>query len=49
MALSERERSMVQMIAEGLTNTQMANVFNTSNSIIEKQRDVLMRKLGVKS
>ena len=49
MILSERERSMVQMIAEGLTNTQMANVFNTSNSIIEKQRDVLMRKLGVKS
>ena len=49
MALSERERSMVQMIAEGYTNNQMAEAFNAGKSTIEKQRDVLMRKLGLTS
>ena len=49
MSLSERERTMVQMIAEGHSNNQMAKVFNTGRSSIEKQRDVLMRKLGVTS
>ena len=49
MALSEQERSMVQLIAEGRTNNQMAMVFNTGKSSMEKQRDVLMRKLGLTS
>jgi DNA-binding NarL/FixJ family response regulator len=49
MTLSERERSLVQMIAEGHTNNQMAKVFNTGKSSIEKQRDVLMRELGLTS
>ena len=49
MKLSDREQRMVQMIAEGHTNKQMAKTFNIGKSRIENQRGVLMRKLGLQS
>ena len=44
--LSDREKNMVQLIAEGHTNNQIASILNISSATVGTQRGVLMRKLG---
>jgi DNA-binding NarL/FixJ family response regulator len=44
--LSEREKSMVQLIADGHTNKQIASILNLSSATVGTQRGILMRKLG---
>jgi DNA-binding NarL/FixJ family response regulator len=48
-ALSPRERMIVQLIAEGYGNKQMAGVLNLSVKTIESHRATAMRKLKVTS
>jgi DNA-binding NarL/FixJ family response regulator len=45
--LSEREREMLQLIAEGRTSAEISQVFKLSPKTIETYRSRLMRKLGV--
>jgi len=47
--LSPRERTIVQMIAEGHSNKQMSSVLNLSIKTIETHRAAAMRKLDIKS
>jgi len=48
-ALSPRERMIVQLIAEGHGNKEMAAIFNLSVKTIESHRAAAMRKLNVGS
>ncbi len=48
-ALSPRERTVVQMIAEGRSNKEMSGLLNLSLKTIETHRAAAMRKLNVKS
>lgn len=48
-ALSNRERSVVQLIAEGHTNKEMATILNTSLKVVEMQRASLMKKRDLSS
>jgi DNA-binding NarL/FixJ family response regulator len=48
-ALSPRERSVVQLIAEGKSNKQMSDVLNISIKTVETHRATAMRKLGITS
>jgi DNA-binding NarL/FixJ family response regulator len=48
-ALSPRERSVVQLIAEGNSNKQMSDVLNISIKTVETHRATVMRKLGITS
>jgi RNA polymerase sigma factor (sigma-70 family) len=45
--LSPREREVVQMIVEGLTNREIADRLHSSIKTVEKQRRDAMRKLEV--
>lgn len=45
--LTQRERQVCQLIAEGLTNNAIANQLNISIKTVEKHRANLMEKLGV--
>jgi len=47
--LSEREREVLKMIAEGFTNQKMATALCRSSKTVEKHRASLMKKLGVHS
>jgi DNA-binding NarL/FixJ family response regulator len=47
--LSDRERSVVQLIAEGHTNKEVATILNMSLNVVETQRASLMRKLDLAS
>jgi DNA-binding NarL/FixJ family response regulator len=47
--LSPRERGVVQLIAEGLSNKEMSAVLNLSVKTIETHRAAAMRKLNVTS
>jgi DNA-binding NarL/FixJ family response regulator len=47
MALSPRERAVVQLIAEGHSNRQMSEILNLSVKTIETHRAAAMRKLNV--
>jgi DNA-binding NarL/FixJ family response regulator len=47
--LTNRERSVVQLIAEGCTNKQIANVLNISPKTVETHRAAIMRKLALSS
>jgi DNA-binding NarL/FixJ family response regulator len=47
--LTERETSMVKLIAEGHTNRQMASNLKLGLSTVEKERETLMRKLKLTS
>jgi DNA-binding NarL/FixJ family response regulator len=47
--LSPRERTVVQLIAEGNTNKQIGNVLNLSVKTVESHRAAAMRKLDVGS
>jgi DNA-binding NarL/FixJ family response regulator len=48
-ALSPRERGIVQLIAEGHSNKEMADILNLSVKTIETHRAAAMRKLNVTS
>jgi DNA-binding NarL/FixJ family response regulator len=45
--LTQRERSILQLIAEGRTNRSAAEFLNLSPKTIEKHRSSLMHKLGL--
>jgi DNA-binding NarL/FixJ family response regulator len=47
--LTARERGVVQLIAEGYTNKQIANVLNISLKTVETHRATVMRKLNLSS
>ena len=47
--LSSRERNVVQLVAEGHSNKQIAAVLSTSINTVEAYRASAMRKLGVTS
>jgi DNA-binding NarL/FixJ family response regulator len=47
--LTTRERSILQLIAEGRTNRLTAEFLNVSPKTVEKHRSNLMRKLGLKN
>jgi DNA-binding NarL/FixJ family response regulator len=47
--LTSREHSVVQLIAEGHTNKQIANVLNISPKTVETHRATVMRKLTLSS
>ena len=45
--LSTRERQVLQLIAEGKTNKQIAEVLNLSAKTVDTHRTRLMRKLNI--
>jgi DNA-binding NarL/FixJ family response regulator len=47
--LTNRERGVVQLIAEGYTNKQIANLLNISLKTVETHRAAIMRKLNLGS
>ena len=47
--LTNRERGVVQLIAEGYTNKQIANLLNISLKTVETHRAAIMRKLNLSS
>jgi DNA-binding NarL/FixJ family response regulator len=47
--LTTRERSILQLIAEGRTNRLAAEFLNVSPKTVEKHRSNLMRKLGLRN
>jgi DNA-binding NarL/FixJ family response regulator len=47
--LTARERSVVQLIAEGHSNKQIANILNISVKTVETHRAAAMRKLNISS
>jgi DNA-binding NarL/FixJ family response regulator len=47
--LTSRERGVVQLIAEGYTNKQIANLLNISLKTVETHRAAIMRKLNLGS
>ena len=48
-ALTTREHEVLQMAAEGLTSSQIANVLSISPRTVEMHRGNLMRKLALRS
>src|SRR5262245_5941354 len=48
-ALTHRERGVVQLIAEGYTNKQIANLLDISLETVETHRAAIMRKLNLSS
>jgi DNA-binding NarL/FixJ family response regulator len=47
--LSSRERGVIQLIAEGNSNKQIANILNISVKTVETHRAAAMRKLNLTS
>jgi DNA-binding NarL/FixJ family response regulator len=47
--LTNRERCVVQLIAEGHTNKQVATILNISLKTVETHRSAIMRKLNLSS
>src|SRR4051794_19256167 len=47
--LTDREREIVQLLAEGKTNKQIATGLTISVKTVETHRATVMRKLGIKS
>ena len=47
--LTEREKEVLQLIAEGKTNKDVASLLNLSPQTIESHRANLMQKLGLHS
>jgi DNA-binding NarL/FixJ family response regulator len=48
-SLSDREREVMRLIAEGYRTREMAKQLSLSHKTIEKHRSNLMRKLGLRS
>ena len=49
LARLQRERSILQLVAEGRTNRTAAEFLSVSPKTVEKHRASLMRKLGLRS
>jgi DNA-binding NarL/FixJ family response regulator len=49
LLLTPRERGVVQLIAEGHSNKQIANILNISLKTVESHRAAVMRKLDMSS
>jgi DNA-binding NarL/FixJ family response regulator len=49
ICLSDWERSVVQLIAEGHTNVQVANILKVSLKTVENRRTAIMRRLNLSS
>jgi DNA-binding NarL/FixJ family response regulator len=47
--LTNRERCVVQLIAEGHTNKQVASILSISLKTVETHRSAIMRKLNLSS
>jgi len=47
--LTKREKEVLQMIAEGLTNPQIAEKLFVSQSTVDSHRKSVMTKIGVKN
>jgi DNA-binding NarL/FixJ family response regulator len=47
--LTDRERQIVQMLAEGKTNKEVASLLSISVKTVETHRATVMRKLGINS
>jgi DNA-binding NarL/FixJ family response regulator len=47
--LTDRERQIVQMLAEGKSNKEVASVLSISVKTVETHRATVMRKLGINS
>ena len=47
--LSDREREILQMIAEGRSNKEVANLLNISPTTVETHRAHILQKLGIHS
>ena len=47
--LTPREREIIQLIAEGHSNKQIANILNLSQKTVETHRAAVMRKLNLHS
>ena len=47
--LTDREREILQLIAEGRTNKEVANVLNISLTTVETHRTHILQKLGLHS
>jgi len=47
--LTTRERSVLQLVAEGRTNRRAAEFLSLSTKTVEKHRATLMRKLGLRN
>lgn len=45
--LTDRERAVLQMIAEGMSNKEMANRFSIAPKTVEHYRAQVMQKLGI--
>ena len=48
-SLTRREREVVQLVAEGHTNKQIAHLLNISQKTVETRRAAIMRKLKLSS
>ena len=48
-ALTPRERQILQQLAEGTTNKEMARTLGISIKTVETHRATIMRKLGARS
>jgi DNA-binding NarL/FixJ family response regulator len=48
-SLSPREKEVMQLIAEGYTNSEIGNMLFISDKTVEKHRDKLMKKLNVRN
>jgi DNA-binding CsgD family transcriptional regulator len=46
-ALSERERQVLELVVEGHTNREIAELFSLSVRTVETYRERLMRKLDI--
>ena len=47
--LTDREREILQLIAEGRTNKEVANVLNIGLTTVETHRTHILQKLGLHS
>jgi DNA-binding NarL/FixJ family response regulator len=47
LALTAREKAVVQLIAEGRTNKQIANILSISTKTVETHRAIVLRKLNL--
>ena len=47
--LTSRERSVLQLIAEGHTNKEVSGILNISLKTVESHRAAIMRKLNLSS
>ncbi len=48
-ALSEREREVLQLVAEGKSSKEIADVLSISPATVETHRTHLLQKLGLKN